>query len=159
VIWSYVGFSNANYALAEMKNPAKTLRIAGPLAIITVTLFYLLCNFAYFSAASKEEITGSGRLVAALLFRNVWGPSAERILSGFVALSALGNVLSDVSISIVATMACLMDCSQSFSQGRVNQQLALEDVLPLSKIIASNWPSGGPFAGLSIRMFAIIKLE
>jgi len=81
-----------------MKNPAKTLRIAGPLAIITVTLFYFLCNFAYFSAASKEEITGSGRLVAALLFRNVWGPSAERILSGFVALSALGNVLSVVSI-------------------------------------------------------------
>lgn len=82
-----------------MRDPARTLRIAGPLAIITVTAFYLLCNIAYFAAASKEEITGSGRLVAALLFRNVWGPSTERILNVFIALSALGNVLSVVRIS------------------------------------------------------------
>jgi len=96
VIWSYVGFSNANYALAEMDRPARTLRIAGPLAIAVVTVFYLAANFAYLFAATKEEITGSGRLVASLLFRNVWGPNTERILSAFVAMSALGNVLSVV---------------------------------------------------------------
>ncbi|PPR02166.1 hypothetical protein CVT24_011354, partial [Panaeolus cyanescens] len=133
VIWSYIGFSNANYALAEIQNPGRTLRIAGPLAIITVTVFYLLCNIAYFSAASKEEITGSGRLVAALLFRNVWGVSAERLLNSFVALSALGNVLS-----------------VSFSQGRVNQALGHENVLPFSKFWSSSWPSNAPLAGLSL---------
>lgn len=105
VIWSYVGFSNANYALSEMHNPGRTLRIAGPLAIITVTVFYLLCNIAYFAAASKEEITGSGRLVAALLFKNVWGEKTERVLNGFVALSALGNVLSVVRD--LRTILCL----------------------------------------------------
>lgn len=91
-----MGFSNANYALSEMDNPARTLRIAAPLALVTVTIFYLLCNIAYFSAVSKEDITGSGRLVAALLFRNVWGKSTERVLNAFVALSSLGNVLSVV---------------------------------------------------------------
>lgn len=52
----------------------------------------------YFSsaAATKEEITSSGTLVAALLFRNVYGTAAERALSVFVALSALGNVLAVV---------------------------------------------------------------
>jgi amino acid transporter len=79
-----------------MHNPGRTLRIAGPLAIITVTFFYLLCNVAYYAAASKSEIVESGRLVAALLFHNVWGKKAERVLSAFVALSALGNVLSVV---------------------------------------------------------------
>lgn len=58
----------------------------------------MLANIAYFAAATKEDITSSGRLVAALLFRNVYGPKAERALSVFVALSALGNVLSVVSI-------------------------------------------------------------
>ena len=81
-----------------MHNPARTLRIAGPLALATVTVAYLLCNVAYFAAASKAEIVGSGRLVAALLFRNVWGERAERVLSAFVALSALGNILSVVCI-------------------------------------------------------------
>jgi hypothetical protein len=59
-------------------------------------VFYLLCNLSYFAAASKEEITGSGRLVAALLFKNVWGSKTERVLSAFVSLSALGNVLAAV---------------------------------------------------------------
>jgi hypothetical protein len=61
-----------------------------------VSTLYVLANLAYFAAATKEEITKSGRLVAALLFRNVWGAWTERVLSGFVALSALGNVLSGV---------------------------------------------------------------
>lgn len=81
-----------------MKNPKRTIRIAGPLAIGVVTILYMLANIAYFAGASKEEITGSGRLVAALLFRNVYGPRAERALSAIVALSALGNVLSVVRI-------------------------------------------------------------
>lgn len=134
MIWSFVGFSNANYALSEMKNPARTLRTAGPVAIAVVTIFYLAANLAYLFAASKEEITGSGRLVASLLFRNVWGPNTGRVLSTFVALSALGNVLS-----------------VSFSQGRVNQALGKEGVLPFSDILASDRPRGGPLAGLGLR--------
>lgn len=83
--------------MAEVKNPRRTVRIAGPTAIAVVTVLYILANVAYFAAATKEEITSSGRLVAALLFRNVYGERAERALSVFVALSALGNVLSVVS--------------------------------------------------------------
>ncbi|TFK34255.1 high affinity methionine permease [Crucibulum laeve] len=133
VIWSYIGFSNANYALAEMKNPVRTVRIAGPLAIGVVTILYMLANIAYFAGATKEEIVGSGRLVAALLFRNVYGPRAERALSVFVALSALGNVLSVI-----------------FSQGRVNQELGREGILPFSKFWGSNRPFNAPLAGLGL---------
>jgi len=62
----------------------------------------MLANIAYFAGASKEEIKTSGRLVASLLFRNVYGPKVERGLSVFVALSALGNVLSVVGGFIYA---------------------------------------------------------
>ena len=92
-----MGFSNINYALSEVKNPKRTVKIAGPIAILVVTILYILANIAYFAAASKQEITGSGRLVAALLFKNVFGDRAERWLDVFVALSAMGNVLSVVS--------------------------------------------------------------
>jgi amino acid transporter len=73
-MYYFNGFSNANYALSEVHDPARTLWIAGPLFITIVTAFYLLCNIAYYAAASKEEITSLGRLVTALLFKNVWGP-------------------------------------------------------------------------------------
>jgi len=91
----------------------------------------MLVNVAYFAAVSKEDISGSGRILAATFFRNVWGENAERALSVFVALSAFGNVLSVI-----------------FSQGRLVQEVGREGILPFSKLWASNKPFNAPFAGL-----------
>ncbi|KAJ9145000.1 Amino acid transporter [Pleurostoma richardsiae] len=131
VIWSYIGYSNANYALSETKNPVRTLKIAAPLAIGVVSVLYMLVNIAYFAAVPKDEILAAQRLVAASLFRNVFGGTAERALSVFVALSAFGNVLSVI-----------------FSQGRLVQELGREGVLPFSRFWASNRPFNAPLAGL-----------
>jgi amino acid transporter len=131
VIWSYIGYSNANYALSETKNPIRTLKIAAPLAIGVISVLYMLVNIAYFAAVSKEEILEARRLVAASLFRNVFGGAAERALSVFVALSAFGNALSVI-----------------FSQGRLVQELGREGVLPFSRFWASNRPFNAPLAGL-----------
>lgn len=57
--------------------------------------------------------------------------SAEKAMSVFVALSALGNVLSVI-----------------FSQGRIIQELGREGVLPFSSFFASNKPFNSPFPGL-----------
>lgn len=131
VIWSYIGYSNANYALSETKNPVRTLKIAAPLALITISILYMLVNIAYFAAVPKEEILEAQRLVAASLFRNVMGEKAERALSVFVALSAFGNVLSVI-----------------FSQGRIVQEFGREGILPFSRFWASNKPFNAPLAGL-----------
>lgn len=131
VIWSYIGYSNANYAMSEMKNPVRTLRIAAPVAISVVGILYMLANIAYFAAVPRDEIISSGRILAASFFRNVFGPKAERALSFFVALSAFGNVLSVI-----------------FSQGRLVQELGREGILPFSKLWASNKPLNAPFMGL-----------
>ncbi|KAJ6788805.1 hypothetical protein PWT90_02808 [Aphanocladium album] len=131
VIWSYVGYSNANYALSETKNPTRTLKRAAPLAIGSISILYMLANVSYFAAVSKQEMLESKRLVAASLFRNMYGESAERALSVFVALSAYGNVLSVI-----------------FSQGRLVQELGREGILPFSRFWASNRPFNAPLAGL-----------
>ncbi|QKX53611.1 uncharacterized protein TRUGW13939_00690 [Talaromyces rugulosus] len=131
VIWSFIGYSNANYALSETRNPARTLKIAAPLAVVSVGIFYILVNIAYFAAVPKDEILSSGQILAATFFRNMFGERAERVMSVFVALSAFGNVLSVM-----------------FSQGRIVQELGREGVLPLSKLWASNKPFNAPAAGL-----------
>jgi amino acid transporter len=99
VIWSFVGFSNANYALAEMRDPARTIRIAGPLAVVVVAAFYIFSNIAYLASASKEEILDSGRLVVSLMMRNIWGERVERWVDFGVACSSLGSVLAMVTIN------------------------------------------------------------
>jgi amino acid transporter len=106
-MYCFSGLSHANYSLSEVHNPARTLRIAGPLAINVAATFYLLCNIAFYAAASKEEITSSGRLVAALLFKNVWGSKAERFLNAFIA--ALGTALSIVCLfPLFLSQQCLI---------------------------------------------------
>lgn len=142
VLNAYAGWSNINYVMNNVKNPVRTLKIAGPLGLGICAVLYMLANVAYFAAATKDEIRKSGVTVAALFFKNVFGTKAERALSVFVALSALGNVIT------VTFAAC-----------RINQELAKEGVpLPFgNKFWASNWPTGkSPLPGLIIHLIPSI---
>ncbi|PVH22311.1 hypothetical protein CXQ85_005339 [Candidozyma haemuli] len=131
IIWSYVGYSNANYALGEIKNPVRTLKIAAPTALLTITILYMLVNVAYYAVVPADEIRNSGRIVASAFFRYAFGKEAEKAASVFVALSTLGNVLSVI-----------------FSQGRIIQQLGREGSLPFSRFFATQKPFNTPFVGL-----------
>ncbi|KAI5968324.1 MUP1 [Candida margitis] len=131
VIWSYVGYSNANYALGEIKNPERVLRIAAPAAFIGLGIIYMFVNIAYFAVVPKAEIASSGRILAASFFKYAFGDKAETAASVFVAISAWANVMSVI-----------------FSQGRIIQQLGREGSLPFSRFFATSKPFGSPFVGL-----------
>ncbi|KAL2191415.1 amino acid transporter [Thermothelomyces heterothallicus CBS 203.75] len=132
VVYSYKGWENANYVMGELRNPQRTLKIAAPLAVVGITLLYVLANVAYFAAIPKAELAKSEVIVAGLFFRNMFGESAAaRNLPALVALSNIGNVLA-----------------VSFAHSRVNQELAREGVLPWSKFWASTRPFKTPAASL-----------
>jgi len=142
ILFSYAGWQNVNYVMNDVKNPVRTLKIAGPLALgITATL-YILANIAYFAASSKSDILESGTTVASLFFENVFGAQAQKALSVFVALSALGSVLNI-----------------AYSAARINQELAKEGIpLPFgNRIWAANWPTqNAPFPGLIIHLIPTV---
>lgn len=131
-IWSYVGYSNLFYALGEVRNPALTMKIAGIVSLITLTILYVLCQVAYFAAVPREEILGSEQIIAAEFFKHMFGESSAKALSVFVALSAVANVFAVI-----------------FAQGRLNQALGRDNIIPFSKIFASNRPFNTPLAGLA----------
>ncbi|KZT11572.1 amino acid transporter [Laetiporus sulphureus 93-53] len=132
VVWSFVGYSNANYALSEVRDPVRTISRTAPLAMFCVTVAYVLANFAYFAVVTKEEVLGSGRIIAATFFGKLWGVGAEQFVSMIVAMSTMANVLTVL-----------------FTQGRVIQELGREGILPLSSLFASNKPFGAPLSGLA----------
>lgn len=131
VIWCFIGYSNANYALSEIRDPVRTIKFAAPAAMIAITIVYLLVNVAYYAVVDKDTILGSGRIVAALFFGRLWGQGTERVLSAIIALSTLGNVLAVL-----------------FSHGRVIQELGKEGILPFSGFFASNRPFNAPMSGM-----------
>ena len=61
---SFIGYSNANYALSEVRDPVKTIKRAAPLAMLSVTLVYILVNLSYFAVVTKADILDGGRVVA-----------------------------------------------------------------------------------------------
>jgi amino acid transporter len=63
-IRSFIGYSNANYALSEVRDPVRTIKRAAPLAMFAVSAVYLFINVAYFSVVSKTDILESKRIVA-----------------------------------------------------------------------------------------------
>ncbi|QHS73370.1 Mup1p [Saccharomyces paradoxus] len=131
VIWSFVGYSNVNYALGEVKNPVRTLKIAGPTSMVFLAIVYIFVNIAYFAVVPKDKLISSKLILAADFFDIVFGGQAKRAAAALVGLSALGNVLSVI-----------------FSQGRIIQQLGREGVLPFSNFFASSKPFNSPMVGL-----------
>ncbi|KZV99465.1 amino acid transporter, partial [Exidia glandulosa HHB12029] len=142
VIWSFVGYANANAALSEVKDPVKVLRRAAPLGVAAVSALYLGVNVAFFSGVSKQEMIAGPGTTVACFFHNVFGPSAETILSIFIALSAFGTVLSVL-----------------FSHGRINQEVARAGIVPFSSFFTrSSKTFGTPAAGIALHWAACVVI-
>ncbi|KAI0353858.1 hypothetical protein OH77DRAFT_1522103 [Trametes cingulata] len=159
VLGAYSGWSNVNYVLNNVKDPVRTLKVAGPLGLGICAVLYLLANISYFAAATKEEIIGSGTTVASLFFNNAFGHQAQKALTAFVALSALGDFLSVVIDAL--TYLTERDNCGSFAAARVNQELAKEGIpLPFgNRFWASNWPTGkSPLAGLVMHLIPTVVI-
>lgn len=94
VSYSFAGYDNVNNVLNEVKNPVRTLKTMAPTALLTVAVFYLMLNIAYFIVVPLEDIKNSGELIAALFFEKILGATVgSTILPILVAISAAGNVM------------------------------------------------------------------
>lgn len=94
VSYSFAGYDNVNNVLNEVKDPVRTLKTMAPTALLTVAVFYLMLNIAYFIVVPLEDVKTSGELIAALFFEKFFGANVgSTFLSILVAISAAGNVM------------------------------------------------------------------
>ena len=102
VSYSFAGYDNVNNVLNEVKDPVRTLKTMAPAALLTVAVFYIILNIAYFIVVPLEEIRNSGELIAALFFERIFGAGvASTLLPILIAVSAAGNVMV-VTYALVA---------------------------------------------------------
>lgn len=120
VIYSFKGWENANYVLSEIKDPHRTLKIAAPLSVAVTAVFYFLVILSYYLVIPSSEIKDSGVLIAGIYFRKIFGDTfSSRVLPLLISVSNFGNVLA-----------------VAFSHARINQELALENIIPFSKVFS-----------------------
>ncbi|RMZ91606.1 hypothetical protein DV736_g1164, partial [Chaetothyriales sp. CBS 134916] len=130
-LYSYAGLDNINNALNEVRNPIRTVKFVGPVALLTACSMYMLINVAYLSIVPLDQIHKSRELIAALFFHRLgFGKS---FLPVAIALSAAGNVMVSM-----------------FGAARVKQEIARSGFLPWADLLASNKPFNAPLGGLLV---------
>lgn len=140
VSYSYRGWESPNHVMGEVYRPERTLAIAGPLALACSTFLYFLSNVAYFLVVPKEDILTSGNAIAGIFFQRLFGPFASaRILSFFICLSNLGNILA----------VC-------YSSSRVILELGRLYILPVSSFFSTLMPFGTPSGALALHVVVTI---
>jgi amino acid transporter len=93
---AFVGWTNAFKVLAEVKSsdPVQTVRKSSIISLLLVSFLYLFINVAYVAVIPKDEIRGSGQLIAALFFRRIFGTRfGAKVLPLLVAFSCFGNIV------------------------------------------------------------------
>ncbi|ODV98065.1 hypothetical protein PACTADRAFT_37368 [Pachysolen tannophilus NRRL Y-2460] len=134
--FTFGGYQTITVFAGEVINPARTLKISCPIAMLILFISFLLINLAYLIVIPYDELINSNELVGGLLFTKIFGDSiGSRFLGLTIAICAGGNVL-------VVT----------YSAGRMNQEVFREGFLPFSKKLASNWPYNAPFPALMVSL-------
>ncbi|RPA77181.1 hypothetical protein BJ508DRAFT_174115 [Ascobolus immersus RN42] len=143
--YSYLGSENGNYILSEVKRPRKRFARTVFSTFFFVTFLNFMTYFAYFLVMTKPEIMQSKITLAVAYIGKVYtgevkkasqwdepacgvcnsNPhNAQIAISGFVALSAFGNI---VIVTYIAS--------------RVKQEIAKEGILPFSSFFARDYIS------------------
>lgn len=130
----FTGWDSVHAVASEIKNPKRTLKIAGPASLIVCFICYSMMNLAYLKVLSYEEIKQAGPLVGSVLFAKLFGPHlGAKLLSSSVALSTASNILVVL-----------------YGVSRMNQEVFREGYLPFSSILASNKPWNSPLPALLV---------
>lgn len=80
-------WQNAAYIMNEVKNPVRTLKIAGPLAVTICGVLYMLANVSYYSALTPTETAESKVVVASEFMRAAFGEKAARAIRYVIVTS------------------------------------------------------------------------
>ncbi|KAI5808646.1 amino acid/polyamine transporter I [Peziza echinospora] len=137
VLYSYNGWENANYVLAEVKrprgNPSLVFKRAAVGAFTAVAILYTMANVAYMAVLTSEEMTVAGDITAGKFFNKMFGQLSTRTINSLVCISIIGNIMSF-----------------TYGHARVKQEIAKLGILPFSSYWARQSPYGTPVGGITL---------
>jgi L-type amino acid transporter 9 len=90
-LWAYDGWNQLNYVSEEVKNPGKNLPRAIIIAMITVTILYLLTNFSYISVLGVRGLLDAEAVGTAFAAKVL--PGLDRVIPIMVMTSVFGTCL------------------------------------------------------------------
>lgn len=136
VAFAYSGWNAASYIGAEIKKPDKNLPRALILGTATVTILYVLVNFAYLSAVSIEKLAGV-ESVANTAGVTLWGSAGGTLVSLLIAICLASTVSAMIIIGPRVYEAMAKDDLFPAILAKLNQHGVPSMAVGLQAIIAS----------------------
>lgn len=121
--FTFGGWNSVHTVASEIKDPVRTIKIAGPVSLSIAFVNYMLINVAYLKVVPYDEFVKAGPLIGSIFFEKVLGHTLGRqFVTVSIALSSASNVFVVI-----------------YGVSRMNQEIFREGYLPFTKITASNY--------------------
>ena len=92
-LFSSDAWNNVTFAAAEVRRPQRNLPLALALGTGSVTLLYVLANFAYLNVLKLSEIqTAPEQRVGTLALQQIFGPVGGSLMAGAILVSTFGCI-------------------------------------------------------------------
>ena len=92
VLYTYDGWVDVTHVAGEVKEPQRNLPLGLGLGVGSITLFYLLINFAYLRVVPLQAMREAPTAVAARVAHAAFGPEAGAALNVVIMVSILGSL-------------------------------------------------------------------
>jgi amino acid transporter len=90
VLWTYSGWHEAAYVVAEAKNHTRNIPLALILGTAIVTVIYVLINIAYWNCLGEEGVRSDR--IADQVLNLVWPGHGARVMEVLIMVSSLGAI-------------------------------------------------------------------
>lgn len=136
VAFAYSGWNAASYIGAEIRNAGKHLPRALLMGTMTVTVLYIMVNYAFLSAVSLDQLRGV-ESVANTVAVALWGPSGGRLVSLLIAFGLISMISAMIIIGPRVYEAMAKDTLFPDSLARLNSHGVPSRAVFFQAIIAS----------------------
>ncbi len=170
VAFAYSGWNAASYIGAEIKDAGKHLPRALLLGTTTVTLLYMLVNYAFLSAASLEQLRGV-ESVANTVATELWGHSGGKVVSLLIAFGLTSTISAMIIIGPRVYEAMAKDSLFPSSLAKLNSHGVPSYAVFFQAIVASVIAMTASFGALlvyigftlnifaALTVFAVFKMR
>ena len=78
--FAFSGWNSVHTVANEIKDPVRTLKIAGPVSLTIMAVTYFIANLAYLIVIPSDELANGSTLAGSILFTKFWAILGEEIV-------------------------------------------------------------------------------
>lgn len=163
VAFAYSGWNAASYIGAEISHAEKNLPRALILGTLTVTVLYVLLNYAFLSVVSTEQLAGV-ESVASTVAGELWGPAGSTLVSLLVSAGLVATVSAMIITGPRVCEAMAKDNLFPAALARLNKNrvpslaVGFQAVVAIIIVLTSTFGALLVYIGFTLNIFASLAV-